>query len=180
VGVSFGVLSKVLRRAGKDDELVLELEGNSVLVEFRRRGVRRFRIPLIHLTYEKLPEPRIAFTVKAKMLGSIFRDVVKALKPVADMVTLRAFEDGRIVFLGRGDIANGEVELSLDKQTLLEASIESPDEASYTMEYLDHIMTASQVADTITIQYAQEAPIRVDLEYADGGRLTFYVSPRID
>jgi len=180
VGVSFGVLSKVLRRAGKDDELVLELEGNSVLVEFRRRGVRRFRIPLIHLTYEKLPEPRIAFTVKAKMLGSVFRDVVKALKPVADMVTLRAFEDGRIVFLGRGDIASGEVELSLDKQTLLEASIESPDEASYTMEYLDHIMTASQVADTITIQYAQEAPIRVDLEYADGGRLTFYVSPRID
>ena len=180
VGVSFSVLSRILRRAGKDDELVLELEGNSILVEFRRRGVRRFRIPLIHLTYEKLPEPRIAFTVKAKMLESIFRDVVGALKPIADSVTLRAFEDGRIVFLGRGDVASGEVELSLDRQTLLEVSVESPDEASYTMEYFEYITRASQVADTITIQYAQEAPIRVDLEYADGGRLTFYVSPRID
>jgi proliferating cell nuclear antigen len=180
VGVSFGVLSKVLRRATKNDELVLELKGNSIVVELKRRGVRRFRIPLIHLTYEKLPEPKIAFTVKAKMLGSTFRDVVRILKPIADSVTLKASEDGRLTFIGRGDVASGEVELSLDKQTLLEASIESPDEASYTMEYFEYIAKASQVADTITIQYAQEAPVRVDLEYADGGRLTFYVSPRVD
>ncbi len=180
VGVSFSVLSRVLRRATKNDELVLELKGNSIVVEFRRKGVRRFRIPLIHLTYEKIPEPKIAFTVKAKMLGSTFREVVRVLKPIASSVTLRAFEDGKIAFIGKGDIASGEVELSLDKQTLLEAIIESPDEASYAMEYFEYITTASQVADTITIQYAQEAPIRVDLEYADGGRLTFYVSPRID
>ncbi len=180
VGVSFGVLSKVLRRATKSDELALELRGNSIIVELRRRGVRRFKIPLINLTYEKLPEPKIAYTVRAKMLGSTFRDVVKILKPIANSITLKAFEDGRLVFIGRGDVASGEVELSLDKQTLLEASIESPDEASYSLEYFEYIAGASRVADTVTLQYAQEAPVRVDLEFADGGRLTFYVSPRID
>jgi len=180
LGVSFGVLSKVLRRASKNDELVLELEGNSIIIEFRGKGVRRFRIPSIHLTYEKLPEPKIAFTVKAKMLGSTFREVIKVLKPIAESVTLKAFEDGRLVFIGRGDVASGEVELSLDKQTLLEVSVESPDEASYSMEYFEYMRSASQVADTISIQYAQEAPVRVDMEYLGGGRLTFYVSPRID
>lgn len=180
VGVSFGVLAKVLRRAGKNDELILGVEGSSLTVEFKGRGVRRFRIPLIHLTYEKLPEPKIAFTVKAKMLGSIFKDVIKVLKPIADSITLKAFEDGRLVFIGRGDVASGEIELSLDKQTLLEINVESEDESSYTMEYFEYMRSASQVADTITIQYAQEAPVRVDLEYPGGGRLTFYVSPRIE
>lgn len=180
LGVSFGVLAKVLRRAGKNDELVLGLEGNNIIIEFRGRGVRRFKIPSIHLTYEKLPEPKIAFTVKAKMLGSTFRETIRVLKPIADSVTLKAFDDGRLVFIGRGDVASGEVELSLDRQTLLEISVESPDEASYSMEYFEYMRSASQVADTITIQYAQEAPVRVDLEYLGGGRLTFYVSPRID
>ncbi|MEM5874122.1 MAG: hypothetical protein QW065_04995 [Acidilobaceae archaeon] len=40
--------------------------------------------------------------------------------------------------------------------------------------------TASQAADIVSIQYANEAPIRVDLEYMGGGRLTFYVSPRVE
>jgi len=180
VGVSFSVLSKILRRAGKNDELVLGVEGNNLLVEFRGRGSRLFKVPLINLVYEKLPEPRIAFTVKAKMLGSIFRDTINVVKLVADSITFKAFEDKRLLIQGEGDIASTEIELSLEAQTLLEMEVESPDSAKYSVEYFTYMTSASRVADIITIQYAEEAPIKVDLEYTGGGRLTFYVSPRAE
>ncbi|MEM1927276.1 MAG: DNA polymerase sliding clamp [Acidilobaceae archaeon] len=178
IGVSFDTLTKVLRRGGKDDELVIELEGSNLAVSFLGKGVRKFTIPTITLLYEKLPEPKVSFTVKAKMLSSIFRDTIKSLAEFGESLTFRAREDALLV-VGSSDVMKGEIELSLDRQSLIEYEAESLDEASYTLEYFTYMATASQAADLVGIRYASEAPVRVDLEYMGGGRLTFYVSPRV-
>lgn len=180
IGVSMGVLARILRRARKEDELSLSLEGGNIVVGYYGRGVRRFEVPQISLVHEKLPEPRISFTVKAKMLASTFKDSIKTLEPIADSVTFKALEDKRLLLLGRGDVASAEVELSLEKQTLLEMDVESADESTCSIEYMADMVSAAAVADVIAIQYSQDAPIRVDMEYPGGGRLTFYVSPRVE
>ncbi|MEM0340793.1 MAG: DNA polymerase sliding clamp [Acidilobaceae archaeon] len=179
IGVSFETLTKVLRRGGKEDELAIELEENNLNISFLGRGIRKFSIPTINLLYDKLPEPKVSFTVRAKMLSSVFRDVIKSLEKIGDSIKFKAREDVLIV-IGSSDVMKGEVELSLDKQSLIEYEAESLDESSYTLEYFTYMATASQAADIVSIQYANEAPIRVDLEYMGGGRLTFYVSPRVE
>jgi len=178
-GVSFSVLTKILRRARKEDELVLEVEGNRVIVKLKSRGERVFRIPQILLTYEKLPEPKIQFTVKARMLGSTFRDVMKDIELISESVTLRATEN--VLYLtGRSDIASVEAELSPERGSLIELTVDSNDKATYSIEYFTQMSSAAQAADGVVIQYAEDAPARVDFEYLGGGRLTFYVSPRIE
>ncbi|MDQ7081634.1 MAG: hypothetical protein Q9N34_00495 [Aquificota bacterium] len=42
------------------------------------------------------------------------------------------------------------------------------------------MLHAAQAADSVSIQYSEDAPVRVDFEYLGGGRLTFYVSPRME
>ncbi|MCS7106821.1 MAG: DNA polymerase sliding clamp [Acidilobaceae archaeon] len=180
VGVSFGVLSKVLRRAVKGNELALATEGGSLIVEFLGKGRRTFKIPQVSLTYEKLPEPRITFTVKAKMLGTAFAEVVRAIAPVADVLELQASED-RLVFVGEGDLVKrAEVELVSGSHVLLELDVESSDRSKYSTEYFTYLIPASRYADTVTLRYAEDAPVRIDLEHAGGGRLTLYVSPRAE
>ncbi len=182
-GVSFKEFTKVLRRAGKDDNLVIEVDEARITVTFTAlgRGTRMFRIPQAMLTYEKLGEPRIEYTVHAKMMGTTFREVIRDLEVIGEAITFQAIE-GRdaIILRAVGDIESGEVELSIDDGTLIDFRADSPDSATYTMEYFSNMRPAAQAADMVSIHYAADAPIRVDMEYAGGGRLTFYVSPRFE
>ncbi|GAB6148292.1 DNA polymerase sliding clamp [Stetteria hydrogenophila] len=182
-GVTFKEFTKVLRAAEKDDNLVLEADESRITITFTSmgRGTRIFKIPQTLLTYEKLGEPRIEYTVHAKMMGTTFREAIANLEVVGEALALQAVE-GRDALIMRavGDVESGEVELSVDDGTLLDYRADSPDTASYTMEYFSSMRPAAQAADTVSIHYAAEAPVRVDLEYLGGGRLTFYVSPRFE
>ena len=182
-GVSFKEFSKVLRRATKDDNLVLEVDEARITVELVAlgRGVRRFRIPQIHLAYEKLGEPRIEFTVHAKMLGTTFREAIKDLEVVGDAIVFQAVEGKDAMILRAvGDVEQGEVGLSVEDGTLLDFQASEADRSAYTLEYFREMLPAAQAADAVAIHYAADVPIRVDMEYGGGGRLTFYVSPRTE
>jgi proliferating cell nuclear antigen len=177
-GVSFGTLVKVLRRARKDDELELRIGDASIDVVFLGRGVRRFRIPQISLSIEKPPEPKIAFTVTAKMMATVFREAIRTLEPIADTLRVMAEED-KFIMRGIGDIESAELEFSLERQSLLDLQVESNDTSNYTLEYFSQMLQAAQAAETATFMYAGDAPARVDFEFLGGGRLTFYVSPTL-
>ncbi|MCX8196321.1 MAG: DNA polymerase III sliding clamp [Acidilobaceae archaeon] len=180
IPVSFGVLSKVLRRAGRRSELIMESSEGSLTVEFVGRGRRSFKIPQAGLTYDKLPEPRINFTVRAKMMGGPFVEVVKAVAAVSEVIELKASED-KLIVSGEGDIVRKvSVELVPGTQSLLELEAESNDRARYSTEYFTYMVPAARHAESVTIQFAEDSPVRVDFLHAGGGRLTIYVSPRAE
>ncbi len=180
-GVSFSVFSKVLRRARKNDELEIQVGDADITIIFRGRGKRMFRIPQIMLTYEKLPEPKIPVTVTASLLGTTFREAIRTIEPIADAIVLEADEEGGQLFIrGEGDIEKAELVLSLERGSLLDLVVESPDRSMYTLEYFSQMLQAAQAANMVVLKYSQDAPIRVDLQYQPEGRLTFYVSPRLE
>jgi proliferating cell nuclear antigen len=178
-GVSFDALGKVLARGLKDEALGIETQGNSLVISFEGHGVRQFKIPQISLTVERLPEPKISFTVFAKLPNAVFIDTVKAVEEVADSITLSA-EENRLHFIGPGDVEKVLIELSVEHQNLLDLKVDSPDKATYSVEYFDNMLKAARGADQVTLQYAQDAPARVQFDFEGGGRLTFYVSPRVE
>ncbi|MGC9210472.1 MAG: proliferating cell nuclear antigen (pcna) [Acidilobus sp.] len=178
-GVSFDALGKVLARSLKDEALSIETGKESLLISFEGHGVRRFKIPQISLNVEELPEPKITFTVHAKLSSATFIDAIKAVEEVADVLTLSA-EEGKLYFLGAGDVEKVEVELSLEAGNLNDIKVDSPDKAKYSVEYFDDMIKAARGADQVTLQYAQDSPARVQFDFEGGGRLTFYVSPRMD
>ncbi|MDP8003029.1 MAG: proliferating cell nuclear antigen (pcna) [Caldisphaera sp.] len=181
LGISFSVLSDVLKRAEKNDELELISDENSLMLRYVGRGERIFKIPLISLSQEKLPEPKITFNVKAKLSNNVFIDFVSDIESIADSLTITANEEeNKLIITGKGDIESAEIELSMEKQNLIELVIDSPDSSTYSVEYFSDILLAAKEADLISLQYSQDAPIRIDMEYQSGGRLTTYVSPRIE
>ena len=178
-GVSFTVFSRVLRRARKNDELELKSGESMIEVVFRGRGERRFRIPQITLTYERLPEPKIPFTVTASTTGTGFREAIRTIEPIADAIVLEAGEDqDRLYIRGEGDIERAELVLTLERGSLLDMTVEEPASSMYTLEYFSQMLQAAQAANTVNIMFSEDAPVRVDMLYAPEGRLTFYVSPR--
>ncbi len=179
-GVSFKEFTRVLRRAQKDDELALEVEEAAirVILDSPTRGARVFRIPEISLMQEKLPEPKIEFTVMAKVFSTTFREVIKDLEVVGEAIMIRVPEEGdRLIMSSKGDIEQAEVELVIGSG-LLDLEVNSPDKSVYPIDYFSEARSAAQAADTVALSYAEFAPIKIDMEYGGGGRLTIYVSPR--
>ncbi len=179
LGVNLEDLAKILRRAGREDQLELESTGDRLTIVFRGKSTRKFIIPLLSLEAEELPEPRLELRAKAKMLSTIFRELVKDLEPIGDMVT---FELGpeKLIARSTSDLGEAEIELTVESGNLIEAEAEDVERASYTLDYFSDIVTAAQAADLVTLHLSTDMPCRIEYSLPQGASLDFYVAPRIE
>lgn len=182
IGVNMEDLAKILRRAKKGDELILEVTQSGKLgVYFGGRGSRGFSLPSIELSYQEIPEISFEETFKCKVLPRIFKEVVKELEPISDAVELFAPEkEGTLYVRAEGEIAEAEIALSASSGALIEYESTGEARSKYTVDYLTDIATASQAAETLTIGFGVETPLRLTYELPQGGLLQFYVAPRTD
>uniref|UniRef100_A0A7C2BL12 DNA polymerase sliding clamp n=1 Tax=Thermosphaera aggregans TaxID=54254 RepID=A0A7C2BL12_9CREN len=181
-GVSMEDFTKILKRAGKGDELLLEKTPDGRLsIVFKGRGVRRFSIPNLDIPPQEIPDIQLKFSVKAKMLPKILKDVVNEMEPISDTIIFEAVpEEEKIIVKAYGDIAEAEVELSVASGALLEFEASSRSKSSFTVDYLANITAAAQVSEYVYLEFADEAPIKLEYGLPQEGKLTFYVAPRTE
>ena len=182
VGVNMEELAKILRRARKGDELVLEVPSRGRIgVSMEGRGSRRFTLTGIELAYEEPPEVSFEETFKCKTLPKVFKDVIKELEPISDAVEIYAPpEQGVLQLRAVGEIAEAQIELSSASGALIEYESLGEARSKYTIDYLVDIAAASQAAETLGIGLGVETPLRLTYELPLGGKLEFYVAPRTD
>jgi len=180
VGVDMEDLAKILRRAIKDDELELKtLEANRLAISFIGKGVRTFIIPSLETVAEEIGELSIPFTVKAKISPSVFKDIIKELEPVGDTIEFTTIKDeNKMIIKTSSDIAEVEIEASIENGALIELEAQEDARAIYSMDYLSDIVTASQAANELIFEYGTGIPCKIEYLLPYGGKLIFYVAPR--
>jgi len=182
VGINMEDLTKILRRATKGDELELKtLEGDRLAVSFIGRGTRTFIIPSLETMAEELPELSVEFTVKAKFPPSVFRDLIKELEPISDAIEFNVVKDEeKIIAKAISDIVEAEIELTIESGALLEFEAKEDAKAIYTVDYLSDIVAASQAAEELIFEFGTGVPCKIEYTLSRGGKLIFYVAPRIE
>lgn len=183
IGANMEELAKILRRARKGDELVLEpIPGGHLKIVFEGKGSRSFRIPGIELSVQEIPEISFEETFKCKIMPKMFKDVIRELEPVSDSVEFYSPVDSGILYLrAQGEIAEAEIELSAASGALIEYESSGEARSKYTVEYLVDISAAAQAAaEVLSIGLGVETPLRLTYELPYGGKLEFYVAPRTD
>ncbi len=183
IGANMEELAKILRRARKGDELVLEpIPGGHLKIVFEGKGSRSFRIPGIELSVQEIPEISFEETFKCKIMPKMFKDVIRELEPVSDSVEFYSPVNSGILYLrAQGEIAEAEIELSAASGALIEYESSGEARSKYTVEYLVDISAAAQAAaEVLSIGLGVETPLRLTYELPYGGKLEFYVAPRTD
>lgn len=182
VGVDMEDFAKILRRAVKGDELELKtLEAGRLAVSFLGRGIRTFIIPSLEISVEEIPELNIQFTVKTKFPPSVFRDLVKELEPVGDHIEFITVKDEqKIIAKTTSDIAEVEIDASIENGALLEIEANEDARAIYSIDYLSDIVSASQAAEEVVFEYGTGIPCKIEYILPYGGKLIFYVAPRTE
>lgn len=182
VCVNLSELKKILRRAGKDDviELSLSEEGNQLLVKMMGRYTRSFTLPILEVSEEEVPEPKLTFNAKVAMTASDFYETLRDVELVSDNVRIEV--DGEsLIMNAKGDVSGAKIEVKKGSDALISMEAKEPSRATFSLSYLtDIVKAASDTSDIVTLEFSTDMPLRLDFRQRYDGKLAYLLAPRIE
>lgn len=170
---------QILRRAGQNDIITLELDGSKLKVVLKSKSVRTFSLPIIELDEKEHKVPELNFPVEIKMPAGNLSGAIEDVDIVADSVSFMA-EKNKFTVLAEGDLSNAKIEIEADEETSIKADDNAVIKAKYSIEYLKKMITGSKIADDVVIYFNKDYPLRLDYATVDKVSLSFILAPRVE
>ena len=177
IALNLNDLKQVLRRVKPNDTMTLELEESKLVITLKSNTKRTFAMPLIDFEEKEQKVPELAFDVQIKMSSKMLAEAVDDVDIVGESVRLTADADS-FVISSSGDLTNAAVEIKKDEET----DIKTPDktQAKYSVEYLKKLIQGAKLADTVTLRYSKDYPLKLEYASLDQLYLSFILAPRVD
>jgi proliferating cell nuclear antigen len=175
-------LLKLLKRAGKDEvvELSLDEKTGRLQVIITGKYSRNFTMPTLEASEEEVPTPKLSFNVMVKATTDGLSQAIEDAQLVSDHVRLEADQE-KLVFNAAGDLMGATITIPKGSDTLLDLEAKEPSKATFSLSYLTEIIkAASATSDIATLEFSSDMPVKLDFQQMKGGKLTFYLAPRIE
>ncbi|MEM5802306.1 MAG: proliferating cell nuclear antigen (pcna) [Candidatus Aenigmatarchaeota archaeon] len=181
IGVNISNLLSILKRAGADDKITLNLQDSSKLeIVFKNSSRRKFVLPLIDLAQEEVPpiDQLTEFTANVELRSEILESGIEDAEIIADALLFEA-TGNRFAMRAEGDISKTELELEKGEEPLLDLKTDGSVRARYPLDYLKKMVKATKIADTVKLQFGQDYPMKLEFKSGDKISLTFVLAPRV-
>lgn len=179
IGLNIGNLLSVLKRASSNDKASLKLQDSKLEITLQNSSKRKFVIPLIDLSQEEVPPvDQLEFSSRVNIKPDILQSGVADAEIVADSVLIEA-NASRFSMRAEGDISKSELELEKGNQSLIELKVDGEVKARYPLDYLKKIIKAAKIADSVSIEWSQDYPMRLSFKATDKVSLQFILAPRV-
>lgn len=173
-------LLRILRRAGKDEPIELRADRERLQVRLLGKCYREFTMPTLTAQEAEVPAPKLAFDATAKVLTGYLNAAIDDISLVGDSVTIEAKEEG-LVFTTSSELFGGTVVFNRGSEPLVELGVKNPSKASFSISHLARIVkNAAAVSETVVMEFSNDMPLRLDFQQENGGRLVFFLAPRIE
>jgi proliferating cell nuclear antigen len=173
--------AKLIRRADSRDAIEISRHGTESLV-LKLGAKREFELHLIESSQNVTPLPKLNFSSKFTIIEPAFDRVLNDISVISNHITIEAKKD-QIMFSGKGDTGKAAVTLEKATQEVPELDVKEESKATYSIEYLLKITKAAgSASDMINFEYSSKMPLRMEFklgEAAKGGRIHFYLAPRV-
>ncbi|MET1127934.1 MAG: DNA polymerase sliding clamp [Thermoproteota archaeon] len=177
MGFNVETVSKILKRGKKGDKVEIEVEDDRVTWSIISATVKRFRVLNVEVPQPEVPEAELDFNVKVSLIVDPFKNALKDVEAVSDTVELEAPAEDLLIVRGVGP-AVAEAKISADSPAVVEFSVKEPSKAAYSLDYLKNVISLTKVADTITLEFSQDMPLRLVFQLPVGGTVTYMQAPK--
>ncbi len=182
LAINLELSSKVLRRATKNDKLVISSDGSRISFGLVSKGgvERYFTLPLLSAKFEEIPELSLELNVEAKTLGPTFATALSVLEKAGDVLRIKATKEG-FSMIATSELGEIEFEFSVTTGTLID--YKPPEEEitnSYSLEYFDLLAKVAKMSESITVKLGPDMPCEIDAELPSGAILRTYIAPRVE
>jgi len=181
--VNITELLKILKRAG-DEQLTLEYDENSrkLKITFSNPSARKertFTMSTIEGTGGSTPVPKLSFEAKCRLETSSFYEAVNDAALVSDYTRITITPQA-VVISSKSDVGTHQTKLEKDGSLVYEISAEKEASASFSLTFLDKIMSASKsLSDEVTLELSTNKPLKISFPIT-AGKIEFLIAPRIE
>ncbi len=179
ISVNLDNLNQVLRRVKPSDTISLELneERSKLKIVLSGDSHRTFNLRLINLEEREQKVPELSFNVKIETDSKVLEDAIEDVGIVAESVAFLAGSDTFSV-KSEGNISDAKVELKSDGVTSI--ALEGEDVISkYSVEYLKKLIKGGKLSEKVSVQFANDYPLKIDYTILNKVGLSFILAPRV-
>ena len=177
LAINLGNLKQILRRAGPNDMLSLEIEGNKLKIQLRGNTTRTFNLPIIELEEKEQKIPELKFPIKVTLPSSMLNDAIEDVGIVAESVNFEV-QKGKFSVNASGDLSQANVEMKEGDDVKIEG--QGAAKAKYSIEYLKKMIGASKLAADVSVQFNKDYPLKLEYKAVDKLMLSFILAPRVE
>ena len=177
IAINLNNFKQILRRAGPNDVLTLELEENKLKVQLKSASTRTFNLPIIDIEEREQKVPSLDFPVKVEMRSATLNEAIEDASIVAESVSFIA-EPEKFTLKADGDLNSAAIEIKSGGETKISAKAEV--KSKYSVEYLKKMIQGSKLADNVSIQFNKDYPLKLTYNTVDKVMLSFILAPRVE
>jgi proliferating cell nuclear antigen len=177
LGFNVANIAKMVKRGKKGDKLDIEVEESRVTWSIVGATIKRYKVLNLDVPVPEIPSEELPFKVHVSIIVDPFKNALKDAEAVGDTVELEAPDTSTLIIRGVG-AAVAETKIKSDMPAVVEFNVEEPSKSAYSIEYLKHVLSLTKVADTITIEFAQDMPLRLQFRLPAGGKVTYLLAPK--
>jgi proliferating cell nuclear antigen len=180
LGINLASLKQVLRRSKANDILTLEMsEEGKLNIQLKGGTTRTFSLPIIDLEEKEQRVPNLTFPVNVSTASHVLNDAIEDADIVAESVTFAA-EPGRFLVSAEGDLSKAHIEVKHGDETKITSESPAKVKAKYSIEYLKKMIQAGKLADSVSIGFNQDYPLKLEYKVVDKLLLSFILAPRVE
>jgi proliferating cell nuclear antigen len=182
--VKFGVrvdeFSRLIKRADKKDSVEITMGQDSMLYIKISSGYKKeYKMRLIESSSSSTPLPKLNFNCKIVLASGAFDKILTDVQVVSEYISIDS-NTKTVQFSGKGDSGEANITLESTNEGLEELTVKEDSKATYSLDYLSKIIKAiSNSGGTISAEYSNKMPLRLEFRVANVGRIHFYLAPRV-
>lgn len=180
IGLDIPNFLSVLKRASAQDKATFTLQDSKLEIVLENSSKRRFVLPLLELSQEEVPRiDQLEFSTKAVLSSDVLESGIEDAEVVADAVVFEA-SPSHFVMRAEGDISSTQLELEKGNKALIELKAGGSVKARYPLDYLKKMIKAAKLSDSVSLEWAQDYPLKMSFEVKDKLNLNFVLAPRVE
>ncbi len=178
-GVRIDEISKLIKRADKKDTIQIGIsEDNMLLVSIGKN--KKYKIRLVESAAAETPLPKIPYDAKIDLVPGALDKILGDIQVISEYMTIKASKSSA-VFSGKGDTGEALIEMEKDGEIIKSIETKSDSKATYSLEYLSPVVKAvGTTASSVSCEFSNEKPLRIEFKIAGIGRIHFYLAPRVE
>ncbi len=181
VGVNMANLVSILRRADSTDKITLKKDDgrNKLKIIISGASVRRFEVPLLDMPEtETPPTDKLVFSSSIDINSSLLAQGVADAEIVSDIVIFEA-DPTHFRIKSDGDSTTTELEVEKGNPLLLGLESDGANKSGYPLDYLKKMVKASKLAETASLKFSSDFPMKMEFGNGDKFKLSFVLAPHV-
>ena len=176
IALNLNNVKQVLKRA-TNCKITLELLEDKLKFIMKGKTIKTFMLPLIEIEESERKMPNLNFEATVVTNSAVLTEAIEDMDIIGESVT---FETGKNKFKvsSKGDMSKADVEIGSDDDTKIVS--EGKFKSKYSIEYLKKMIQGAKLAPKVSLQFANDYPLKVEYKVLNKMQLVFILAPRVE